>query len=98
MWDGYFKAIPKLPSGDDYGDQIYHTEARQMMLTTMVAHPWYSIEGQSAKWNPVRTLGFNLDPNYGRDIDPDYAEITRAREVRSRPPRRPRWDAVMDGG
>ena len=94
VWDGYFKAIPKLPSGDDYGDQIYHTEARQMLLTTMVTRPWYSIEGQSAKWNPVRTLGLNLDPNYGRDIDPDYADTTRAREVKVTATAAPRWDAV----
>ncbi|HXB53008.1 MAG TPA: glycosyl hydrolase 115 family protein, partial [Rhizomicrobium sp.] len=26
VWEDYFHAIPKLESGDDYGDQIYHTE------------------------------------------------------------------------
>ena len=40
VWEDYFKAIPKLESGDDYGDQIYHTEARQMMMTTMITPPW----------------------------------------------------------
>ena len=40
VWDGYFKAIPKSPAGDDYGDQVYHTEAQQMLMTTMITPPW----------------------------------------------------------
>ena len=94
MWDGYFKAIPKLASGDDYGDQIYHTEARQMLMTSMVTRPWYSIVGQSAKWTPVRILGLNIDPNYGRDIEPDYADKTMARELKVTAEAQPHWDAV----
>ena len=42
VWEDYFKAIPKLPSGDDYGDQIYHTEARQMLMTTMITPPRFN--------------------------------------------------------
>ena len=94
IWQDYFKAIPKLPSGDDYGDQIYHTEARQMLLTTMITPPWYNIVGQSAKWVPVRILGFNLDPNYGRDIERDYTETTMARELKVTAEARAAWDAV----
>jgi len=94
IWQAYFKAIPKLPSGEDYGDQIYHTEARQMLLTTMITPPWYNIVGQSAKWVPVRILGFNLDPNYGRDIERDYTETTMARELKVTAQARPAWDAV----
>jgi hypothetical protein len=96
VWEGYFKAIPKLPSGDDYGDQIYHTEARQMMMTTMITPPWYNIVGQSAKWTPVRILGFNFDPNYGRDIEQNYAQVTMARELKVCAEAAPRWDAVWN--
>jgi hypothetical protein len=94
LWDGYFKAIPKLPSGEDYGDQLYHTEARQMLMTSMITPPWYGIVGQSAHWTPVRILGFNIDPNYGRDIEPDYADKTMARELKVTADAQPRWDAV----
>jgi hypothetical protein len=94
VWDDYFKAIPKLPTGEDYGDQVYHTEARQMMMTTMISPPWYNIVGQSAKWTPVRILGFNLDPNYGRDIERNYAQTTMARELKVCGEAQARWDAV----
>lgn len=96
VWEDYFKAIPKLPSGDDYGDQIYHTEAQQMLMTTMITPPWYNIVGQSAKWTPVRILGFNFDPNYGRDIDQNYTETTMARELKVCAEAAPHWDAVWN--
>jgi len=94
VWEDYFKAIPKLPSGDDYGDQIYHTEARQMLMTSMISPPWYNIVGQSAKWVPVRILGFNFDPNYGRDIERDYAATAMARELKVCGEAQGHWDAV----
>jgi hypothetical protein len=96
VWEDYFKAIPKLPSGDDYGDQIYHTEAQQMMMTAMITPPWYNIVGQSAKWTPVRILGFNFDPNYGRDIARNYAETTIARELKVCAQAQSGWDAVWN--
>src|SRR5262249_1620088 len=67
---------------------------RQMLLTSMISHPWYNIVGQSAKWMPVRILGFNIDPNYGRDIEPDYAETTMTRELKVCGEAQARWDAV----
>ena len=96
VWDGYFKAFSHLPSGEDYGDQIYHTEARQMLMTTMISPPWYNIVGQSAKWVPVRILGMNIDPNYGRDIERDYVATTMARELKACSEAEPRWDAVWN--
>ena len=95
VWDGYFKAVPKQPSGDDYGDQIYHTEAQQMLMTTMITPPWYNIVGQSAHWTPVRVLGFNFDPNYGRDIARDYTATTMARELKVCADAQPHWDGVL---
>ncbi|HWY63793.1 MAG TPA: glycosyl hydrolase 115 family protein, partial [Rhizomicrobium sp.] len=96
VWDGYFKAFSHLPSGDDYGDQIYHTEVRQMLMSMMVSPPWYNIVGQSAKWVPVRILGLNIDPNYGRDIERDYVATTMARELKACGEAQPRWDAVWN--
>jgi hypothetical protein len=96
VWDSYFKAIPRLPSGDDYGDQLYHSEARQMLMSTMISPPWYSIVGQSASWTPVRILGLNIDPNYGRDVERDYVAKTMERELRICAEAQPRWDAVWN--
>ena len=93
VWDDYFKAIPKLPTGEDYGDQVYHTEAQQMMMITMISPPWYNIVGQAAKWTPVRILGFNIDPNYGRDIERSYIQTTMARELKVCGEAQARWDA-----
>ena len=94
LWDSYFAAIPKLPSGDDYGDQIYHTEVRQLLMSAMITPPWYNIVGQSAGWTPVRILGLGLDPNYGRDVDRDYVEKTSERELKVTADAATKWDAV----
>lgn len=96
LWQDYFAAIPKLPSGEDYGDQIYHTEVRQLLMSTMITPPWYNIVGQSAGWTPVRILGLNIDPNYGRDVERDYVEKTLARELPVTAAAAPRWDAVWE--
>jgi len=94
VWDGYFKAFSHLPTGEDYGDQIYHTEARQLLMSTMITPPWYNIVGQSAFWTPVRILGLNIDPNYGRDVERDYVARTSERELKACAEAQPRWDAV----
>ena len=60
----------------------------------MISPPWYNIVGQSAKWVPVRILGFNLDPNYGREIERDYTETTLTRELKVTADARGAWDAV----
>ncbi len=94
LYQDYFKAIPKLPSGDDYGDQIYHTEARLLLMTHMIAPPWYSIVGQAPRWTPVRILGLNIDPNYGRDIPANYGCEVVPRELRVCGEAQGAWDAV----
>jgi hypothetical protein len=96
MWDGYFKAFSHLPTGEDYGDQIYHTEARQLLMSTMITPPWYNIVGQSAFWTPVRILGLNIDPNYGRDVERDYVAKTSERELKACSEAQTRWDAVWN--
>lgn len=72
VYRDYFAAIPKLPSGEDYGDQLYHTEARQLMMSAMVSLPHYDIPGQAPKWSSPRIIG--LDPATSRGVGPDYVE------------------------
>jgi hypothetical protein len=45
---------------------------------------------------PVRILGLNIDPNYGRDVERDYVSTTMAREQKACSEAQPRWDAVWN--
>jgi hypothetical protein len=94
VYQDYFRAIPKLASGDDYGDQLYHSEVQQMLLSTMITAPYYVVPGQSPKWTPARILGVNADPEYTRDIGPDYPIQTADREIKVTEAQQPKWDAV----
>lgn len=90
----YFKAFAHLPSGDEYGDQLFHSEARQLLLSTMVSPPYYGIPGQSPFWTPVRILGLGNDKGNWQYIGPDYVEKTSAREIVNCDEAAARWDAV----
>jgi hypothetical protein len=90
VYRDYFAAIPKLPNGDDYGDQLYHSEARQLMMSAMIDLPHYTIPGQSPKWTEPRILGL---PGQ-RGIGPDYIKTTTDRELKVCADARPKWDAV----
>ncbi|HEY0316459.1 MAG TPA: glycosyl hydrolase 115 family protein [Sphingomonas sp.] len=90
----YFKAFAHLPSGDEYGDQLFHSEARQLLLSTMVSPPYYYLPGQSPFWTPVRILGLGNDKSSWQYIGPDYVEKTSAREIANCAEAAPRWDAV----
>ena len=95
IYRDYFAAIPKLASGDDYGDQLYHSEARQMLLSAMVDPPYYALPGQSPKWTQVRNLGLpspNGGPAFG--MGPAYATDTATRELKVTGDARAKWDAV----
>jgi hypothetical protein len=66
VYDEYFKA-PAIAANDPmhmYGDELYHSEARQMLLDYMISPPYYSIPGQSPQWTPARIMGMT-GPGYG---------------------------------
>jgi hypothetical protein len=90
----YFKAFAHLPSGDEYGDQLFHSEARQLLLSTMVSPPYYYLPGQSPFWTPVRILGLGNDKGNWQYLGPDYVEKTSAREIATCGEAAARWDAV----
>jgi glycosyl hydrolase family 115 (putative glucuronidase) len=96
VYEEYFKAPAHVPaSGDEYGDQIYHTEARQMLLSYMVSPPFYSIPGQSPKWTPARIMGMGpAAPGLGPGMGPEYLQQTIKREIQQCGDAQPRWDAV----
>ena len=76
----------------EYGDQLYHTEARQMMLTYMTDSPLYSIPSQAPKWAPPRIL----EPRFGQGVGKDWLRQTVTREIQQCGDAQPRWDAVWN--
>jgi hypothetical protein len=95
LYRQYFAAIPKLANGDDYGDQLYHTEARQMLLALMVDAPYFALPGQAPKWSAVRNLGLpRPDGRPGFGMGPAYATDTATRELKVCGEQVAKWDAV----
>lgn len=99
VYQEYYKAIPRIPAGlpgagDDYGDQLYHSEAQTMLMATMVSPPYYPLPSQSPKWSPVPILGIAGGSHYWRNIPADYVATTAAREVRICGDAQAHWDTV----
>jgi hypothetical protein len=91
VYKGYFDAPvhfghPAL----EYGDQLYHTETRQMVLTYMIDSPLYSVPSQGPKWEPARMLGDRSDRPAGKA----WLHETVAKEIQQCGEAQPRWDAV----
>lgn len=69
----------------EYGDQLYHTEGRELMLNAMLQTPIAAIPSQAPKWEP---------PRYVRTSGPEWADATARREITACGEAQPRWDAV----
>jgi hypothetical protein len=97
VYDEYFKAPAHAANGDDYGDQMYHSEARQILLSYMVSPPYYAIPSQSPKWTSVRILGIAAPPPnlpFAPFSSPEYLQHAITRELQLCGEAQPRWDAV----
>jgi Glycosyl hydrolase family 115 len=75
---------------EEYGDNLYHTEARQMLLTYMIESPLYALPSQSPKWEPARILG----EAPGRPSGKEWLNQTITKEIQQCGDAQPRWDAV----
>ncbi|HTV09997.1 MAG TPA: glycosyl hydrolase 115 family protein [Candidatus Aquilonibacter sp.] len=69
-----------------YGDQLYHTEGRELMLQTILQTPIVSVPSQAPKWELPRYL-----TRYG---GADWTDTTAKREIVACGEAQPRWDAV----
>jgi hypothetical protein len=89
----YFVAPAHLPNSPyEYGDTLYHGEARQMLMSAMISTPYYSLPSQSPKWTMPRVLGGG-DPGAGRGMgSADFLTAAIAREIDRCG--QARWDAV----
>jgi hypothetical protein len=95
LYTKYFKAPAHFGNPvHEYGDQLYHTEARRMLLTYMIDNPLYAIPSQAPKWAPPHIL----EPRVGGGADgtskKGWLRETVAREIRQCGDAQPRWDAV----
>jgi Glycosyl hydrolase family 115 len=91
VYEEYFKAPAR--SGDpalEYGDQLYHTEARQMALEFMINSPLYSLPSQAPKWIPPRLAAPYAPSANGSG----WLDQTVQKEIQQCGDAQPRWDAA----
>jgi len=91
MYKDYFAAPAHFGTPPlEYGDNLYHTEARRMMLAYMIDFPLYSVPGQAPKWEGPRMSGFGP----GGTTAAEWLKTATAREIQQCGDAQPRWDAV----
>lgn len=92
VYKAYFRAPAHFDDPPhEYGDQLYHTEARRMMLTYMIAPPLYGLPSQSPPWVPPHIFGFGA---YERPEGSGWLAATVEHEIAKCGEAQPRWDAV----
>jgi Glycosyl hydrolase family 115 len=86
IYPQYFAAPAHTPGGREYGDQMYHTEARKMLLDAEIDMPTYLLPDQSPRWQTPFISG--LGDRKRRLME----DATRQASVCSEA--QPRWQAV----
>jgi len=88
MYKAYFQAPANLPGTPlrPYGDNYYHTIARNMLRGVMIQYPTYHLPGQAPFWTQPRVGPIPYDPD--RAYDQAQHEVANCGEAQ------PRWDAV----
>ncbi len=71
-----------------YGDQLYHSEARSLMLNTILQTPIVSVPSQAPKWEAPR---YNT-----RGAGPEWLDTTAKREIAACGEAQQRWDSVWE--
>ncbi|MDE2495332.1 MAG: glycosyl hydrolase 115 family protein [Alphaproteobacteria bacterium] len=99
VYEEYFKAFPHIPAGlsgagEEYGDQLYQSEAQQMVLATIVSPPYYLLPAQAPTWTPVHILGLHLEPHYWIQMPATWVSDTSAREIKVCGEAQSRWNEV----
>lgn len=97
VYDEYFKAPHRtVVNGQtrEYGDQLYHTETRRMLLTDLLDRPLYTVASQAPPWMPLRRI--DPVPPGGPAAPKDWLKSTLATELKACPEAEPRWDALWE--
>jgi hypothetical protein len=91
VYEKYFRAPAHFGNPPrEYGDQLYHTEARQMMATYMIDAPLYLLPEQSPKWEIPRLIGSGYDRSGGKQ----WLQETTTKEIQQCGDAQSRWDEV----
>jgi hypothetical protein len=92
VYKEYFRApAHSAEPAREYGDQLYHTEARRMLLTYMIAPPLYGLPSQAPQWIPPHIFGFGA---YENPTSSTWLRDTVQQEIQQCGDAQPRWDAV----
>lgn len=78
----------------EYGDQLYHTEARLMLLRYMIDSPLYALPSQSPKWEQPHIFGFRFGPGAAQPTRKEWLDEVTQREIQQCSDAQTRWDAV----
>lgn len=88
VYKAYFEAPAEMPGTPPlpYGDNYYHTTARDLLRNVMVQWPTYGLHGQSPFWTEpsIRPIPY----------DPDWAHQQAEKEIKACGDAEPRWNAV----
>jgi len=92
VYNEYFRAPAHFAEPvREYGDQLYHTEARRMLLTYMISPPLYGLPSQAPQWVPPHMFGFGA---YENPTSSTWLGDTIQQEMQQCSDAQPRWDAV----
>jgi hypothetical protein len=92
VYKEYFRAPAHFGEpAREYGDQLYHTEARRMLLTYMISPPLYGLPSQAPQWVPPHIFGFGA---YENPTSSTWLRDTIQQEIQQCGDAQPRWDAV----
>lgn len=95
LYKEYFNAPAHFGDPEhEYGDQLYHTEARRMLLTYMIDSPLYAIPSQAPKWEIPRVLNGRSESSPNRITGKEWLDQAIAREIQQCGDAQPRWNAV----
>lgn len=93
VYEDYFQAPARSGSPEhEYGDQLYHTEARHMLLTYMIDSALYAIPSQAPKWVEPRIFGHGAE--YTEESGKPWLSQAIQTEIKQCGSAQPRWDAV----
>jgi hypothetical protein len=97
IYKEYFKAPAHFGNPvHEYGDQLYQTEARRMLLTYMIDSPLYALPSQAPKWEPPRIVGEGLGRPSAPFAGKEWLKSAVEREVQQCGEAQPRWDDVWN--
>jgi hypothetical protein len=97
LYKEYFKAPSHFAEPAlEYGDQLYHTEVRRMLLTYMIDSPLYAIPSQAPKWQVPRVLGPGMGMGPNRMAGKEWLGEAVPREIQQCGDAQSRWDAVWE--